>query len=133
MSGPEPNLGPSWTDRQCLVLAVAVGAMAVFLLVGQARTSADPHLAPPVLRIDPNTAPYEVIQALPRVGPTRARAWVQARANGSFHSLVDLDDRIAGIGPATCLAVDAYLQFDGEADPSERRAESRRPARSAVR
>jgi DNA uptake protein ComE-like DNA-binding protein len=118
MPGPAPNLGPFWTDRQCLALAAAVIVAAAAQLLGEARPSARRRTTTTALRIDPNTAPFEVIQALPLVGPTRARAWVQARSRGPFLSLVDLDDRIQGLGPTTCLAIDPFVRFETSDRPT---------------
>ena len=116
MAGPEPNLGPFWTDRQCQVLAAAVLTLALVLAVVHLQSAAGPRPEPPDLRIDPNTAPFEVIQTLPKIGPTRARAWIDARTAGSFRSLVDLENRIVGVGPATSLVIGPFVRFEMPAE-----------------
>jgi competence protein ComEA len=60
-------------------------------------------------RIDPNTAPEEELDRLPRVGPGQARkiaAW--RAAHGPFRSLADFDS-VPGVGAALLAAVEPYL------------------------
>ncbi|HEY8153823.1 MAG TPA: helix-hairpin-helix domain-containing protein [Myxococcota bacterium] len=52
------------------------------------------------LPIDPNRADAATLECLPGVGPGRARAIVEARAQGPFRRLEDLD-RVPGMGPRT--------------------------------
>ncbi len=122
MPGPEPtSRGPIWSHRQCVILAAVVAALAIGLLVQAARFSTA-RLADEarVFRIDPNTAPYELIQTLPRIGSSRARDWVKARQKRPFRSLRDLEARVAGIGPATIQAIAPFLEFEEPAKPRAR-------------
>jgi len=52
------------------------------------------------LPIDLNRADARTLEVLPRIGPARAAAIVEARREAPFASLEDLG-RIRGIGPAT--------------------------------
>lgn len=65
----------------------------------------------PILKVDPNTAPIEVLLALPRLGPTLAERIEKERESQPFRSIDDLDDRVRGIGPATRRAIEPYLTF----------------------
>jgi len=103
-----------------LVLATVIAALAV-LLVGRqvlVRFSGQPseHQA---FKIDPNTAPQEVIQTLPKIGPSRARDWVKARQKRPFRSVRDIQARVTGIGPATAQAIAPFLEFE-DAPPTTR-------------
>ena len=105
-------LGREGTRR---VLAAMVFAAA--LMLGIASRSAVPpvgkeNLRPPELRLDPNTAPPEVLAALPHVGPKLVREWVKARSEGRFISLEDAQSRVMGLGPATLDQVAPYLAFE---------------------
>jgi hypothetical protein len=51
-------------------------------------------------RVDVNRADPRTLEALPRIGPVRARAIVAERTRHPFRSLDDLE-RVHGIGPAT--------------------------------
>src|SRR5258708_39272281 len=59
--------------------------------------------SPPALplRVDVNTAPPGVLEALPRIGPALAGRIIEAREERLFVSADDLDRRVRGIGPAT--------------------------------
>jgi hypothetical protein len=52
------------------------------------------------LPLDVNRADARALEVLPRIGPRRAAAIVEARTKAPFDSLSDLE-RIVGIGPAT--------------------------------
>ncbi|MEO6811742.1 MAG: helix-hairpin-helix domain-containing protein [Isosphaeraceae bacterium] len=62
------------------------------------------------LVVDPNTAPPEVLAALPRLGPTLVGRIEEARSIAPFASLDDLDDRVQGIGPATIPILRPHLR-----------------------
>ncbi len=64
------------------------------------------------LVLDANTAPAEALETLPHVGPTLARRIVEARAEGAFRSLPDLQARVRGIGPVTLARITPYLRID---------------------
>ena len=67
---------------------------------------------PPVLKIDPNTAPVTLLTILPALGPARAAAIVEERAARPFESPEDLERRVKGIGPATLERIRPYLRFE---------------------
>jgi len=59
-----------------------------------------PAESPGVWPVDLNLADAASLDALPGVGPARARAIVEYRqANGPFHAVQELS-RVPGIGPA---------------------------------
>lgn len=95
--------------RQRLLLSVVAVAAGLGL-----RSVAIPTEGPVVARVefvvDPNTAPPEVLAALPRLGPTLVGRIVNARSIAPFASLNDLDDRVQGIGPATISILRPYLR-----------------------
>ncbi len=107
-----PLLGREGTRR---FLAAAVFAAALGLGIANrwvAPAPAKESLRPPELHLDPNTAPPEVLAALPHVGPKLVREWVKARAEGRFVSLEDAQSRVMGLGPATLGQVAPYLAFE---------------------
>lgn len=62
-------------------------------------------------RIDPNTAPEEQLDRLPRVGPALARRIIAHRdQNGPFRSLDDLA-AVSGIGPALLDGIAPYIDL----------------------
>lgn len=68
-------------------------------------------------RIDPNTAPWWELTALPQIGPTIAQRIVAFRedhaahaASPAFACLADLD-RVRGIGPKTLARIGPFLRF----------------------
>lgn len=63
--------------------------------------------------IDLNTADVAALDALPGVGPARARAIVAYRqANGPFHALQELA-RVPGIGPAAVAKLQGLVRIGG--------------------
>jgi len=64
---------------------------------------------PAATLLDLNTATVAQLEALPRIGPTKAQAIVDYRtAHGAFATVDDLD-HVPGIGPATVEAVRALV------------------------
>jgi competence ComEA-like helix-hairpin-helix protein len=62
-------------------------------------------------RIDPNTAPPEQLDRLPRVGPALAERIVAHReSNGAFRTPADLG-AVVGIGPALLEGITPYLDL----------------------
>jgi competence ComEA-like helix-hairpin-helix protein len=62
-------------------------------------------------RIDPNRAPAEQLDRLPRVGPALAeRIIAERQTGGPFTSVADLD-RVSGIGPAMLEAIAPHLDL----------------------
>lgn len=62
-------------------------------------------------KIDPNRAPAEQLDRLPRIGPALAERIVAERqAGGPFLSVADLE-RVSGIGPAMLEAIGPHLDL----------------------
>ena len=77
-------------------------------------------------RIDPNTAPAEEIDRLPKVGPGLAERIVAHReASGRYRTLADLD-AVPGVGPATLAALAPHVTLA----PAPSSAETDRPRSS---
>lgn len=86
--------------------------------------------------VDPNRAPEEELRRLPGVGPSRARAIVEARGVAPFRTPADLL-RVSGIGPVTLERMEGHLDLPeagtrggGRGDPDP--AGGRRPPPSAA-
>lgn len=96
------------------ITASAADSGALRTLTGEVKDAADEAerrkrpLAPGE-RIDPNTAPEEELDRLPRVGPAQARKIVEWRAtHGPFRTLADFD-AVPGVGDALLTAAAPYL------------------------
>jgi competence ComEA-like helix-hairpin-helix protein len=96
------------------ITASAADSGALRTLTGEVKDAADEAelrkrpLAPGE-RIDPNSAPEEELDRLPRVGPAQARKIVEWRADhGPFRTLADFD-AVPGVGDALLAAVAPYL------------------------
>ena len=119
-----------WTDRQRGTL---IGVVAVFLGVLLIRYWRNPAYVPDPLpayplgapelltRVDPNTADFATLAALPVIGPAMAQRIIDDReaflrehpGQTAYSKLEDLD-RVRGVGPATLKALELYLAFPGE-------------------
>ena len=116
-----------WTlgQRRALILLVVIGLLALVIrYVGNRTYLSDPpplqgaRAAELATRIDPNTAEWETLAAIPSLGEKRAKEIVayreRARANARdgivFREISDLM-RIKGIGPATTENLRPYLIF----------------------
>jgi competence protein ComEA len=90
--------------------------LAIVLAIGlswRASSTIRPEADPlPSLLLDANSAPLEVLIALPGLGPALAGRIVEAREVAPFRSLDDLDRRVKGIGPAKVSAIRPFLRFD---------------------
>jgi len=75
------------------------------------------HRPMPILRIDPNTAPQAVIEALPHVGPAVAGRWIEEREKKRFESLEDLRTRVKGIGPSLWRLISPNLREPKDQKP----------------
>jgi DNA uptake protein ComE-like DNA-binding protein len=106
---PRPLWGWSLPARGLLILLAAAGAIG---MLATSRTADGPHVPVPQLVVDPNTAPPEVLIALPRLGPVLVRAIIEAREEAPFQSLEDLDARVKRVGPATVAAIRPYLRIE---------------------
>jgi competence protein ComEA len=115
MTPPSPHLTEEGTragpERAWLTVGVAV--LALGLLVASRSAAPTDQPAPmPDLVVDPNTAPPEVLGALPKVGPVLLRHLLAARAERPFHSLDDMDHRVRRVGPATLTALRPHLRIE---------------------
>ena len=72
------------------------------------------------LRIDPNRADSRTLETLPRIGPSRAAAIVEARGERPFSDVADLE-RVPGIGPKTRRAIEPWLATSSEASLPQNR------------
>ena len=66
------------------------------------------------LKIDPNVADAQTLEALPGIGPARARAIIAERAKNPFTSLDDLV-RVHGIGRGIVAGLAAHVAVGGGA------------------
>ena len=107
----------SLVEARFIVLAVVVaGAVGLGFSDGgggESRSRAVGEM--PVLRLDPNTVPPEVLTSLPRMGQALVDRWVVAREERPFRSLEDVRGRVRGLGPATFEQIAPYF-----ADPDGR-------------
>jgi hypothetical protein len=94
-----------------IVVVVAIGLLAI--CPDAARPSSKTLVAVPNLVLDANSAPPQVIQALPALGPTLASRWVAARKERPFVSLEDARRRVRGLGPVSARQITGYLTFRG--------------------
>lgn len=113
-----------WPLRVRLLLIVvtmtgAVGLRTASLRLG--RENRGPFRAAPVLMLDPNSAPPEVLEALPHVGGALVKKIVEQREIRPFQSLGDLRHRVRGLGPATLARLAPHLRIgpSGQAKPSQ--------------
>jgi competence protein ComEA len=83
----------------------------------------------PRLVLDPNTAPPEVLGALPHVGPSLVRKLVEQRALRPFASMNDMRKRVRGLGPATMARLGPHLRIRPTEDPGPGRHDPAIPAR----
>jgi competence protein ComEA len=100
-----------WTAPVRVLLACVGFGLSCWLLIASGDPTEAPAGAMPVLVVDPNTAPAAVLSALPRLGPVRTRAILDARGQRPFRSLEDFDARVRGVGPATVAALRPHLRF----------------------
>jgi hypothetical protein len=104
-----------WPVGPRRVLAALVIAAALGLAVGSRAVDPPPGdeiVVAPKLKLDPNTAPPQVLGALPHVGPALVRQLVLARQYRPLTSLEDVHSRVRGIGPATLAQLAPYLRFE---------------------
>jgi DNA uptake protein ComE-like DNA-binding protein len=115
MTPPSPHSTGEGTrsgpERAWLTVAAAVLALGL-LAASRPAAPADPPAPAPDLVVDPNTAPPEVLGALPKVGPVLLHHLRAARAERPFDSLDDLDRRVRRVGPATLAALRPHLRIE---------------------
>lgn len=126
----------TWTASQRRALLVLVSGLLVLLVFRHLLNPAyvpDPQPVVPSRfadladRIDPNTADWQTLAALPSIGEKRAKQIVAYRddftarhpGQPAFARPDDLQ-RIRGIGPAITAAIQPYLIFPTAAAPTTR-------------
>src|SRR4051794_23728745 len=83
--------------RVLLIVVTMVGAVGLRTAsLSAGHETRGPFRAPPVLAVDPNSAPPEVLGALPNVGGALVKKIVEQRAIRPFQSLGDLRRRVRG-------------------------------------
>ncbi|MCP4589174.1 MAG: helix-hairpin-helix domain-containing protein [bacterium] len=119
--------------RLKLIASVAMLQLAAWAAFHHFRTVPDAALLDfadsrtnPGYRLDPNTAPWSELTALPGVGETKAKAIsayrdeVRARtgnpAETVFRSAADLQ-AVNGIGPKTATRIEPFLTFTSSSTP----------------
>jgi len=125
-----------WTARQRAALTIITAGLLVFLTVRYVRNRAyvpDPQddegsRAGQILgRVDPNTADWPTLAALPAIGKFVAErivaergAFLAAHPGGVAYAKIEDLLRVKGIGPATLQNLEPYLVFPGEDRPATR-------------
>jgi competence protein ComEA len=97
----------------------AVGLRTASLRAG--RESRGPFRAAPVLVLDPNSTPPEVLGALPHVGGALVKKMLEQREIRPFQSLGDLRHRVRGLGPATLTRLAPHLRIEPIGQPASAR------------
>lgn len=117
-----------WTQAARIVLSVIAGAAAVGLLLVGREPQGPIGQPPPKMVVDLNTAPPQVLAALPRLGPVLVARIVAARRDAPFRSIEDFDERVKGIGPATIKALRPFVTVrPAETDAGPRLAKTAIP------
>lgn len=98
-----------WTVPARRVLAISLCGGA-FVLIRVSPGEPGPRVEP-VLIVDVNADPPEVLTALPRLGPALVTRIVRGRQERPFQSLDDFDARVRGIGPVARETLRPFLRF----------------------
>ena len=120
----DPGRGPAWDvpSRRCGLIACGLlPAMIVLTLAHAAAPTASGVPATTVHSLDPDTAPWWELTALPRFGPALAFEVVRYRESVRkdapdplnarvFNHPADLA-KVRGIGPVTVRRIAPYLRF----------------------
>ncbi|MCA1686130.1 MAG: helix-hairpin-helix domain-containing protein [Planctomycetia bacterium] len=93
------------------VLLTSVALLLAASLAGLKSPEGRRPAIDPTLAVDPNTAPPQVLLALPRLGPVLVGRIVAERERRPFRSLDDFDARVRGVGPATAAGLRPFLRF----------------------
>ena len=105
--------------RVFLIVVTMIGVVALRTSsLGLGREACGPFRPVPVLVIDPNSAPPEVLGALPQVGGALVKKIVEQREIRPFQSLDDLRRRVRGLGPATLARLQPHLRIGPSGQPS---------------
>jgi competence protein ComEA len=117
---PPRIVPPVWSieARKGLAFVAILAGLGLLLASRSSRTGDDEPTSPtPGFIVDPNTAPPEILLALPGLGPGLVGHLVSARGDRPFESLKDLERRVRGIGPATLSRIAPFLEI---AEPQDR-------------
>jgi DNA uptake protein ComE-like DNA-binding protein len=120
-TAPKYAVTETWPIEARTLLAViaTATAIAIYAVNPDSRKSGRPGFAAaPNLVLDGNSAPPQVIEALPTLGPAMVRRWVAARSERPFSSLDDARRRVRGLGPASLPQIAPYLRFEPRATTS---------------
>jgi competence protein ComEA len=108
---PTPKV-PAWGwTKQAQDVLVTAALILSILLLARDRDVGPASRTFPALQVDPNTAPAQVLLALPRLGPARTAAIIEARRQAPLRSAADLDRRVRGVGPVTARGIAPFLRF----------------------
>ncbi len=130
----EPSSGYPRIDS-CLPILVVLWAMAASAVVPKLFSPATASAwATSPARIDPNTAHWWELSALPRIGMTSAEGIIRYRESATtdtprkdpptaFYSANDLT-RVKGIGPKTVGRINRFLTFPTRPDQSKSHSKS---------
>ncbi len=105
----------TWPVEARTLLALVVVTMGLGLTTlgrDAGSSSRKAFAAAPNLVLDPNSAPPQVLEALPTLGPALVGRWVAARGERPFSSLADARKRVRGLGPASLAQIAPYLRFE---------------------
>ncbi len=110
-----------WSPAVRALVAVVVLALAAGLRVTAHAWQRGPQRSTRlaiVLKVDPNTVPAHVLEALPHVGPALSGRMIAERDMRAFDSLAELRRRVRGLGPATMARLSRHLVIRDGARPS---------------
>jgi competence protein ComEA len=93
----------------------AVGLRVASLRLG--FESHGPFRVMPELVVDPNSAPPQVLGALPHAGGALVKKIVEQRELRPFQTLGELRRRVRGLGPATLARLAPHLRIGQRAQP----------------
>jgi competence protein ComEA len=105
-----------------VVFTIGIGLMTLCRDSGSSSKNA--FMVAPKLVLDPNSAPPQVLEALPTLGPALVRRWVAARSERPISSLADARRRVRGLGPASLAQIAPYLKFESESAPPSNEGET---------
>jgi hypothetical protein len=134
---PQQNDCCCWPARSRA--ALGAGAVAIALGLGLASDSlwtgkpAAPVIAPRLV-LDPNTAPSQVLSALPNVGPALVRRMIAVREERPILSLEDVGRRVRGLGPVGLARIAPHLRLKARSDVGDAKiatAHGRRPKKTS--
>jgi competence protein ComEA len=103
-----------WPVNVCVLLIVVTMIGAVGLRTASLRLGCEnrgPFRAAPALVVDLNTAPPQVVGALPHIGGVLVKRIVEQRTIRPFQSIDDLRHRVRGLGPATMARLAPHLRI----------------------